>query len=66
MNAEWHQHNVMPKKAKIDQQIAWHIQHARHCACRPIPDKLMGEIETRLTPKQFQRLRDLSHRLKSE
>jgi hypothetical protein len=61
MNAEWHKHNEMPKNAKVDQKIAWHIQHARHCGCRPIPKALMPEIEQRFTPKQFQRLRELLH-----
>jgi hypothetical protein len=31
----------MPARATIDQRVAWHREHARHCACRPIPPKLL-------------------------
>jgi hypothetical protein len=47
LNAAWHRAHPMPKNATLDQRIAWHIEHARHCACRPIPEKLMEEIGRR-------------------
>ena len=37
MNAEWHEMNVMPKNASIDERIAWHTEHQNYCGCRPIP-----------------------------
>lgn len=37
INAAWHEKHPMPKNATMEQRIAWHIQHAEHCACRPIP-----------------------------
>lgn len=46
INAEWHSRNRMPKNATPEQRIAWHIEHARNCACRDIPAgalKLMKE-----------------------
>jgi hypothetical protein len=40
MNRDWHEAHVMPKNATIAQRIAWHVEHARVCACRPIPAKV--------------------------
>jgi hypothetical protein len=36
----------MPKNPTDDQRIQWHIEHAKNCSCRPIPQgviKLMQE-----------------------
>src|SRR5512143_1491254 len=40
LNAEWHRRNEMPKNATTEQRIAWHVEHAKYCGCRPIPPKL--------------------------
>lgn len=45
MNAEWHRQNPMPRNATTEQRIAWHNEHARYCACRPIPPKLKGLMD---------------------
>jgi hypothetical protein len=45
INAEWHNHNKMPKNATFEQRVAWHLAHEQHCTCRPIPDKLREEME---------------------
>ncbi len=47
LNAEWHLKNKMPEKATIEQRIEWHLEHAKNCACRPIPSKLLEEIKRR-------------------
>ncbi len=47
INAEWHRAHRMPKNPTLEQRIAWHIEHARHCGCRPIDDKLRDEMERR-------------------
>jgi len=44
INAEWHRNNRMPKNATTEQRIAWHLEHRKHCDCRPIPKKLLGEM----------------------
>jgi hypothetical protein len=44
INAAWHQAHRMPKNPTIDQRIAWHIDHAKHCGCRPIDGKMRDEI----------------------
>ena len=47
MNAAWHEANPMPKNPTLDQRIAWHLEHAAHCACRPVPDGLAVEMRRR-------------------
>jgi hypothetical protein len=47
INAEWHKKHKMPKNPTVEQRIAWHIEHQKHCKCRPIPEKLRKEIEKR-------------------
>jgi len=47
MDAEWHRKNKMPKNATLEQRIAWHREHAKHCKCRPIPEKLKKEMKKR-------------------
>ena len=45
MNKKWHQQHVMPKNAMLNERIAWHREHQKHCACRPIPKKLLERME---------------------
>jgi hypothetical protein len=47
LNADWHRQNRMPKNATTEQHIAWHLQHQRNCACRPIPPKLLAVMKAR-------------------
>jgi HEAT repeat protein len=30
----------MPRNATPEQRLAWHLDHQRHCGCRPIPSRL--------------------------
>lgn len=45
LNKEWHEKNKMPKNPSLEQRIKWHLEHAKHCTCRPIPDKLLDAIK---------------------
>ncbi len=47
MNEGWHSAHPMPKDPTFDQRVAWHMEHARECGCRPMPDTLKREIERR-------------------
>ena len=47
LNKEWHLKNRMPEKATLEQRIAWHIEHAKNCSCREMPEKLKEEIKKR-------------------
>lgn len=44
INRSWHEKNRMPKNASEEQRIAWHLEHVKHCPCRPIPEKLQALI----------------------
>jgi hypothetical protein len=45
MNKGWHAKNVMPKSATFEQRVKWHLEHQKHCTCRPIPKKLLEEMK---------------------
>lgn len=35
MNAAWHAKHPMLPRATLEQRISWHLEHTKHCACRP-------------------------------
>ena len=37
------------KNATIAERIAWHLEHAKHCNCRPMPEKLKSEMKKNKT-----------------
>ena len=47
LNKEWHLAHRMSKNATIEERIAWHIEHSKNCACRPITENLKAEIKKR-------------------
>jgi len=47
INKEWHAQNKMPKNPTLYQKMEWHTQHAKNCACRGIPGKLLEEMKKR-------------------
>lgn len=46
-NQAWHAQNRMPKNPSLDQRVAWHLEHARHCGCRKMPESIAVEIAKR-------------------
>jgi hypothetical protein len=44
VNAAWHAKHRMPPGASLEHRITWHLEHAKRCACRPIPEKLRAQI----------------------
>lgn len=44
INKEWHEANKMPKNPGVTERVNWHREHAKHCKCWPIPNKLLNEI----------------------
>ena len=44
-NREWHEQNRMSKNATPQQRAEWHLEHAKHCACRPIPAGVLAFIK---------------------
>jgi adenine deaminase len=47
INKQWHEAHRMPANATTEQRIAWHVEHAKACGCRPIPPKLAQIIKDR-------------------
>jgi len=47
INKEWHLKNKMPKNPTLNERINWHIEHAKHCSCREMPDSIKKEIAKR-------------------
>ncbi len=47
LNREWHLAHRMPPRATLEQRLGWHLEHHAHCACRPIPGKLLGLLRDR-------------------
>ncbi len=47
INAEWHAKHKMPKNPTLDQRVKWHLEHARHCGCRPASGEVLEEIRKR-------------------
>lgn len=48
VNAEWHGAHPMPKNPTLEQRLEWHLEHQKHCACRPIPAKLQQQARDRV------------------
>jgi len=46
-NARWHAAHRMPANASLNERVKWHVAHAAHCACRPMPATVVAEIERR-------------------
>lgn len=47
INKTWHLAHKMPKKPTLEERIAWHIAHSRHCGCREIPGSIRRELKRR-------------------
>jgi menaquinone-dependent protoporphyrinogen oxidase len=45
LNWQWHQSHPMPPHPSWQQRMAWHLEHQNACACRPMPEKLVREME---------------------
>ena len=47
LNRAWHEKHQMPAKATLAQRIRWHLEHRKHCGCRPIPAKLAETMKAK-------------------
>ena len=45
MNVSWHANHPMPQRPSDAQRLAWHLAHQKHCGCRPIPARLLGQMQ---------------------
>jgi uncharacterized protein YdhG (YjbR/CyaY superfamily) len=53
VNAEWHKKHVLGKGASLQARIAWHGEHQKRCACRPIPPKLAEQMRRDLAIDEY-------------
>jgi hypothetical protein len=51
MNREWHRNHKMQSGASEKERLAWHLEHARQCGCRPVPKGLLPKVSEEQTPK---------------
>ncbi len=42
---EWHDAHRLGVGASPDDRVAWHLEHAKVCGCRPIPAGVLEEIQ---------------------
>jgi len=47
INKNWHLANKMLKNPTLDQRIKWHLEHAKNCFCREMPEKIKEGIKRR-------------------
>jgi hypothetical protein len=47
LNARWHRAHRMPRNPTEAQRLAWHIAHAKACACRPMSPALRALLRRR-------------------
>jgi hypothetical protein len=54
INREWHESHRMPERATLDDRVAWHVEHATACGCRPMPRTVVDELARRDRVQQQQ------------
>jgi hypothetical protein len=47
LNRRWHEEHRMPERPSTDQRIAWHLEHAQVCDCRPIPKGVLKLMQAK-------------------
>lgn len=40
INKEWHLAHKMPRNPTLDQKVTLHFEHAQHCSCRRLDEKM--------------------------
>lgn len=50
MNKAWHEAHMMPKNPTLEERIAWHVEHARECGCREMPESVRKIINDKKYP----------------
>lgn len=45
INAEWHLAHKMPKNPSEEERMKWHIEHAKLCSCREMPESMKERIK---------------------
>lgn len=56
INRQWHLTHKLPRNAKLEERLQWHIRHAANCSCRDMPQSIRRELEARgygITPRSL-------------
>ncbi len=40
MNRTWHDEHRLNPAATLDERVEWHLEHAKLCGCRDMPDNI--------------------------
>ena len=48
INKEWHEKNEMPKNPTPEEQLNWHLEHAKNCNCRPLTKSMLEKLKNNL------------------
>jgi predicted CoA-binding protein len=46
INEAWHNQHRMPENPSREQRVSWHLEHARACGCRPVPEDLADDVRS--------------------
>ena len=47
MDRGWHEMHVLGQRAPLAERVAWHVEHADACGCRPMPASVRTELARR-------------------
>lgn len=47
LNRAWHDEHRLDPKASMDERLAWHVEHAKLCGCRDMPQSIKDELAAR-------------------
>ncbi len=47
MNKTWHDAHHLDPKAKLEERVTWHLEHAEACGCRDIPESIKAVLTER-------------------
>lgn len=57
LNREWHLLHRLPRTAKLEERLDWHLAHAANCGCHEMPESIRKELEARglvaVTPRSL-------------
>lgn len=51
LNRAWHAEHRLGPSASLEKRIAWHLEHAKVCGCREMPESIKKALAERgITP----------------
>lgn len=47
MNKIWHDTHRLDPKADLEARVSWHLEHAKACGCRDMPESIKAVLNER-------------------